>query len=445
MFFRTTGSSQDSEADEHASHGVWQTEDWFAVPPAQPAQPAPPAQPAQPAQPKPQPLVTPEELRELLSKFDVDNLVALICPICASQSDEHKVLIPCGHYLCTPCFEKVQEDDDMAQHCPTCRTFTRSTVALPSMSFAWKSDLACNFARGREANEAAPNNVAQQGQRPGDVTWRQDLNQASVDLARRMELGEADTDTDFNLNSSDDDFDMVPNEQGFLFPRPTPVLAAALARHRARLGQARAAAPDAGEADALGEAGRIIDGIIERLDAAPAEQPQAPPAPHDEAPRAQQAEAPRGQQDEAPRAQQAEAPRGQQDEAPRAQQAEAPTAEETEAPPAQQPQPEGPAAEPIPGTSNRGQRRTRGQRGTRGTRGNRGSRGQRGRSQPSSSQPSSSQPSSSQSSSSQATSSQSSRTQPSGSQGNVRITRSYRSRSPAGMNERGSSDEFESE
>lgn len=126
------------------------------------------------------PPVNEEQLRALLARFDVNNLVVPSCIVCTECPARLEVIDGCGHTVCEDCKRQLTI-------CPICRDPIILTVTLNTgaMRFAWRSDLAGNF--GVENIVSHPD---LDGHRPGDTTIAQDLERMSEELARELAADE---------------------------------------------------------------------------------------------------------------------------------------------------------------------------------------------------------------------------------------------------------------
>lgn len=161
--------SQDESTQRSDADSQWVTEDWFAGEADAPPPPPPPT------------AIDEQQLRTIINKFNVQNLAAVICPICLDETPTQDVIVGCGHTVCRKCRHHAN-----LRVCPDCRHPITSTVVVNTgaMRMAWKEDLASNFATDSiEANEAM------NGRRPGDTTIAEDLMRESEALARRLEAG----------------------------------------------------------------------------------------------------------------------------------------------------------------------------------------------------------------------------------------------------------------
>lgn len=131
-------------------------------------------------QPATNPAQIAEELRHLTRRIDVMDLVTIVCSICLDEATTQRLLMDCGHILCSSCLRR-QENDV----CPTCRTPIGRTTPIQTGAFqlAWKVEVANAFGTRNIAADSTAD-----GTRPGDLTWTQQLEIDSENLARELEM-----------------------------------------------------------------------------------------------------------------------------------------------------------------------------------------------------------------------------------------------------------------
>ena len=162
---------------EDLNDNLWVTEDWFA----EPEEPRPTTSQASEPDARPTAPMSEPELRALLTRFDVNNLVEVVCGVCLENPPNQLVMVPCGHLICADCKER-------SFFCPDCRSPIVRTVKfnVSSMRVAWRSDLASNF--GTEGIVLDP---ALDGNRPGDETEEQFRDRISRELAEQLAAQDA--------------------------------------------------------------------------------------------------------------------------------------------------------------------------------------------------------------------------------------------------------------
>lgn len=161
---------------------VWKVEDWFANDDAAAAAGDvedqtvdPPARPSTP--------VTVEQLRDLLRRFEINNLAEPICKYCLEARPFMEVIVPCGHCLCSGCCNLMDNCPECPQR-PAQPIIRTERLHAASMMLAWRSaqDLAGNFAAGVEANEPDP----MAGRRPADVTEEEEMERMNREMAHEL-------------------------------------------------------------------------------------------------------------------------------------------------------------------------------------------------------------------------------------------------------------------